>query len=411
MIVTSSANSAQVYANNKTTATKATSAYESTTTPTQTQQTDQKAEIQKKEEPTKATAEVQNETQEPIITTQQEIEIKQQAAQTTSETEESPLATAIQESSQTQSVEQTKATGKIAEMEEKYKDVYTPIPETYSVKDEELQARKIYEAYPNYISGPDFLQIVSSFLEGTRIELGQKLTPAQEEAQKLDYAQAFQKAYDIFGGEEEFIAMQKGAMEIMKKYPVNTWGKDERVHNETELARFTNAAVYEGLEQGKIIEEARIYAANLTSSFMDTSYSVINFLETLIKAGRADPDALKWFLEKDEKYYPKNPNDIDFNATNNQTMDLRKYGIEGSWEYYEKPENQKEMITEIEKKIGQFNFMLNNENLIKDAYSKLVADAHNLGNNAGYKNLINDDYMPRMVDGLNIFKNYKIYDN
>jgi hypothetical protein len=37
MIVTSSTNSAQVYANNKTTATKATSAYESTTTPTQTQ--------------------------------------------------------------------------------------------------------------------------------------------------------------------------------------------------------------------------------------------------------------------------------------------------------------------------------------------------------------------------------------
>jgi hypothetical protein len=410
MIVTSSTNSAQVYANNKTTATKATSAYESTTTPPQTQQTDQKAEIQKKEEPTKATTEVQNDTKEQL-TTQQELEIKQQAAQTMSETEESPLATAIQESSQTQSVEQTKATGKIAEMEEKYKDVYTPIPETYSVKDEELQARKIYEAYPNYISGPDFLQIVSSFLEGTRIELGQKLTPAQEEAQKLDYAQAFQKAYDIFGGEEEFIAMQKGAMEIMKKYPVNTWGKDERVHNETELARFTNAAVYEGLEQGKTIEEARIYAANLTSSFMDTSYSVINFLETLIKAGRADPDALKWFLEKDEKYYPKNPNDIDFNATNNQTMDLRKYGIEGSWEYYEKPENQKEMITEIEKKIGQFNFMLNNENLIKDAYSKLVADAQNLGNNAGYKKMINDDYMPRMVDGLNIFKNYKIYDN
>ena len=277
---------------NKTTATNTSSAYERTTTPTQTQQTNQKAEIQKKEEPTKATTEVQNETQQPI-TTQQEIEIKQQAAQTMSETEESPLATAIQKSSQTQSAKESQATGRMAEMEEKYKDVYTPIPEKYSKEDEELQTRKVHEAYPNYISGPEFLKIVSSFLEGTRIELGQKLTPAQEKAQKLDYAQAFQKAYDIFGGEKEFIAMQKGAQEIMKKYPVNSWGKDERVHNATELARFTNAATYEGLEQGKTIEEARIYAANLTSSFMDTSYSTINFLETLIKAGRADPDALK----------------------------------------------------------------------------------------------------------------------
>ncbi|WP_295053832.1 hypothetical protein [Sulfuricurvum sp.] len=409
MIVTSATQTGYTPATNKTTATKATSAYESVT-PTTTQQMDQKAEIQKKEEPTKATAEVQNETQEPIITTQQEIEIKQQAAQTTSETEESPLAKAIQESSQTQSVEETKATGKIAEMEEKYKDVYTPVPETYSKADEELQTRKIYEAYPDYIDFREFLKIVDSYydeLGGVKMELGKTPTQDQIDKQKI----AFDKAYELFGGEEKFTAMQKGAMEIMKKYPVNTLGKDERVHNATELARFTNAAVYEGLEQGKTIEEARIYAANLTSSCMDTSYTTINFLETLIKAGRADPDALKWFLDKDERYYPKNPNDIDFNATNNQTMDLRKYGIEGSWEYYEKPENQKGMIAEIEKKIGQFNFMLNNENLIKDAYSKLVADAQNLGNNAGYKNLINDDYMPRMVDGLNIFKNYKIYDN
>lgn len=411
MNVSSATQTGYTQATNKTTATKATSAYESTTSPAQTQQADPIAEIQKKEEPTKATTEVQNETQKPIITTQQEIEIKQQATQTMSETEDNPLATAIQESSQTQSTKQSQATGKLAEMQEKYKDIYTPIPETYSVKDEELQARKIYEAYPNYISGPDFLQIVSSFLEGTRIELGQKLTPAQEEAQKLDYAQAFQKAYDIFGGEEEFISMIKGAHQIMKEYPVNTWGKDERVHNATELARFTNAATYEGLEQGKTIEEASIYAANLRSSFMDTSYSTINFLETLIKAGRADPDSLKWFLEQDEKHYPKYSNDIDFSYVNNPIMDLRKYGIEGSWEYYEKPEDQKAMIAEIEKKIGQFNFMLNNEDLIKDAYSQLVADAQNLGNNAGYKKMINDDYMPRMVDGLNIFKNYKIYDN
>jgi len=295
---------------NKTTATKATLAYESTTTPAQTQQTDQNIEIQKKEEPTKATTEVQNETQEPIITTQQEIEIKQQVAQTISETEESPLATAIQESSQTQSAKESQATGRIAEMEEKYNDVYTPVPETYSKEDEDLQAQKIHEAYPNYIDFRDFLKLADSFLEGPKIELGQKLSPEEDAKQRADYEQAAQKALKQIGHTEEtFSQMQKGAMEIMKKYPVNTWGKDERVHNETELARFTNAAVYEGLEQGKTVEEARIYAANLTSSFMDTSYSTINFLETLIKAGRADPDSLKWFLEQDEKYYPKNPNE------------------------------------------------------------------------------------------------------
>ena len=41
----------------------------------------------------------------------------------------------------------------MAEMQEKYKDVYTPVPETYSKADEDLQKQKIHEAYPNYIAG------------------------------------------------------------------------------------------------------------------------------------------------------------------------------------------------------------------------------------------------------------------
>ncbi|NOQ31041.1 MAG: hypothetical protein GQ570_07975 [Helicobacteraceae bacterium] len=305
---------------------------------------------------------------------------------------------------------ETKATGKMGEMQEKYKDVYTPIPETYSKIDEELQTRKIHEAYPNYISGPEFLKIVNSYydeLGGKKIELGQTVTQDQKDKQKI----AFDKAYELFGGEEEFTAMIKGAHEIMKKYPVNNWGKDERVHNETELARFTNAATYEALEEGKTIEEARIYAGNLRSSFMDTSYSTINFLETLIKAGRADENSLALFLSQDVEEEKRKAYAVDFNDPFNSTMDLREYGIEGNWEYYESHENQKEMIAEIEKKIAEFNFMLNNESKIKEAYSELYAGAQTLGNNAGYQKMINDQYMPRMEAGLNIFKNYTIYDS
>lgn len=405
MTVTSTTQAYYTTATTKTAVNKATSDYENATS-TQSQQTDAMVPTQEQES-TKAYGEAKSNTKIDI-TTQQEIEIKQQTAQATNETKESPLATAIKESSETKSTEQIKATRKLAEMQEKYKDIYTPIPETYSKADEELQTRKIYESYPDYISGPEFLKIVNSYydeLGGVKMELGKTPTQDQIDKQKI----AFDKAYELFGGEEKFTAMQKGAMEIMKKYPVNTWGKDERVHNETELARFMNAAVYEGLEQGKTVEEARIYAGNLMSSFMDTSYTTINFLETLIKAGRADPNALDWFLE--DKDNTRTQNDVDFNDPNNYVMDLRKYGIEGSWEYYEKPENQKGMIAEIEKKIGQFNFMLHNEDLIKDAYSKLAPDAQTLGNNTGYKKMINEDYMPRMEAGLNIFKNYKIYDN
>jgi hypothetical protein len=403
MIVTSSTNSAQVYANNKTTATKTTSAYESTTTPTQTQQTDQNTEIQKKEEPTKATTTVQNETQEPIITTQQEIEIKQQASKTTSETEESPLATAIQESSQAQSVEQTKATGKLAEMEEKYKDVYTPIPETYSVKDEELQARKIYEAYPNYISGPDFLQIVNSFLEGTRIELGQKLTPAQEEAQKLDYAQALQKAYDIFGGEEEFIAMQKGVQAIKYQYPVNEWAKQGYADNSKELARFTNAAIYEGLERGLSLEGARKEARSVESMFMDVSYGAKMLDDMLVKAGLMSPAP--------EGGRETVRTEVDFDAIKNAAMDLRVYGIDGAWNGKKFIENQKDMLQEITTKISQFNFMLDNKKLVDDARMELPEYSRGPINNEGYESWVREEVLPRMQLGYEVFSKYQIYDN
>ncbi len=344
-----------------------------------------------------------------VMSAEQEAIIKLLMKENTQET--NSLETLLATTNKTDATEVTKATGKMAEMQEKYKDVYTPIPETYTIESEELQQTKIKEVYPDYISGPEFLKILDSFLEGPRIQLGQKLTPDEVEKQKLDYEKATTKAFEQVGGKEEFIAMTKGAHEIMREYPVNNWGKDDRVHNATELARFTNAATYEGLEQGKTIEEAKIYAGNLRSSFMDTSYSTINFLETLIKAGRADPNALDWFLDQDEEYYPKELNDIDFEAPNNSTMDLRAYGIEGSWEFFEVVENQKAMIEGIEKKISQFNFMLNNESNIKEAYLKLDGSYQDLGNNAGYKKLINEDYMPRMQEGLNIFKKYTIYDS
>ena len=287
---------------------------------------------------------------------------------------------------------------KTKEMQEKYKDVYTPVPETYSKADEDLQNQKIYEAYPNYISGPDFLKTVNSFYDGEPMELG--IVPTQEQKDKQEIA--FNKAYELFGGKEAYVEMARGSMKIMQEYPVNNWGKDTRTQNATELAKFTNAAIYEGLEEGKSLEEAKIDAGNLRSSFLDTSYSERNFIETLIKAGRADPDALN-----QEPVQTK----VDLDNSHRAIMDLRKYGIEASWESYNIYESQTAMIAEIEKKMDQYNFMLNNEDLIKEEYEKLDASYQTLANNEGYQKWIEEKHMPMMEEGLNIFKNYKIYDS
>ncbi|DAB39564.1 MAG TPA: hypothetical protein CFH83_00115 [Sulfuricurvum kujiense] len=405
MTVTSATQTGYTQPTNKTTATKATSAYESVA-PTTTQQTDQNTEIQKKEEPTKATTEVQNDTKEQL-TTQQELEIKQQAAQTMSETEESPLATAIQESSQTQNVEETKATGKLAEMQEKYKDIYTPIPETYSKADEELQAQKISEAYPNYPFGSAFLELVNSFYDGEPIipgngimqEQSNGITQEQKEKQEV----AYQKAYDLFGGEDAYKKMQKDVQAIKEQYPFNEWAKQGYADNSKELARFKNAAIYEGLERGLSLESATKVARNAEYMFMDTSYASKMLDDKLIKAGRMSPAP--------EGGRETVKTEVNFDHPNNGTMDLRAYGIDGAWNTNEVIENQKGMLQEIEKKISQFNFMLNNKELIKEAIMKLPADARGLMNNEGYESWINEELLPRMQVGYEVFSKYQIYDN
>ncbi|MFA6190970.1 MAG: hypothetical protein WC665_01330 [Sulfurimonas sp.] len=326
----------------------------------------------------------------------------------TKEVEKTDNVTATSATSATDNVTKTETTGRMAEMQEKYKDVYTPTPETYSPSDEEIQKQKIDEAYPNYVPFQDVLKMADEiFLKngGTKIVLGQQQSEKDKALEKSALNEVVTK---LFGSEEAYTKMLKGVQEIQAKYPYNSLAK-EGVHNATEIARFQNAAVYEGLEQGKTVEEAKIYAGNLLSSFMDTSYTVVNFLTTLIKAGRADPNALEWFYDE-QKNKDKQTQKIDFNAPNNSTMDLRKYGIEGNWESYKIVENQKEMIAEIQKKIEQYNFMLHNEELIKEAYTKFKPEDQKLGNNTRYKKLINDEYMPRMQDGLNIFNKYKIYD-
>lgn len=332
MTVTSSTTASQVYATSKTTATKATSAYESAT-PTSSQQTD-----------------------------------------------------------------------KMAEMQEKYKDVYTPIPETYSKADEDLQTQKIKEAYPNYVSMAEVWKIADKIYTEEfgekKFQLGDKLTPEQEEKKKL----SLKMAYEMFGGVDAIIAADKGVYEIKKAYPVNTWGKDERNQNATELARFHNAVVYEELENGKTIDEARKHAGYLTSTslYMNSGFQENSFIDVLIKAGRADPNAKQ-----------SSPDDLkpNFDSPINTVWDLRQYGIEGDWTKNNIYNNGKAMISELEKKMGEFNFMLNNESIIKQANSKLDPSDQNLAQASHYKEYINNEYLPETKFALDIFKNYKIYDS
>jgi hypothetical protein len=169
MIVTSSTNSAQVYATNKTTATKAESAYENVT-PTTTQQTD-----------------------------------------------------------------------KMAEMQEKYKDVYTPMPTEYSEETENKITDTVREKYPNYLT-------FDERFKDYRIPYKSNIT--EEDKEKLKelgaaWEENNKKYVESLGGQDGYDACMKYEGEIRRDNPVNFWDrKDFKVSNSKELTTFYNAAVY-----------------------------------------------------------------------------------------------------------------------------------------------------------------------
>ena len=283
---------------------------------------------------------------------------------------------------QTASTNSTGEVNRLEQMQEKYKDIYTPIPETYSKADEDLQTQKIYEEYPNYMSLTELWNQANSFYEEEPIELGVTPTKKQEEAQKVASEKMEAWIIQRYGSQEAFNDVIQGGQNIINKYPTNQWAK-ANVPNAKELARFNNAVVYEALESGKTLEEAKKYAGSIRETFIS------------MNGTNGMPNAYK----------------PDFNSALNTVWDLGQYGIEGDWTKNSIYNNDKAMISELEKKISQFNFMLNNEPIIKQADSNLDPSEQNLAQINHYKEWIDEKYLPEVQQALDIFKNYKIYDS
>lgn len=415
MIVTSATKTGYTQATNKTTATNVTSAYESTTTSTQTQQADQNTEIQKKEEPTKATAEVQNKTQEPIITTQQEIEIKQQAAQTTSETKESPLATAIQESSQTQSVEQTKATGKLAEMEEKYKDIYTPMPEKFSQEIEDLQTKLIRERYPDYLTFDEFAKKYLVPIEDASPEAQAKAKVLQDakmaESIKTEGPNQYNGGVPYVRDEEReaFIAS------IMRQHPNNMQDKHfGNLTNSPQRARAYNAAVYEGLEAGESLVDASVKAGEVQNTYIDNT----EMFDEQFRRSRAffheHYDEVDRRAEQERQNMLKDPLPDQTNKLgkyDGTVLDLRKYGFDREVTTKALFKNNAAMVASLQEQIKFFDFILENKDTVKNEYDKLK-ESYRLENR--FDETVIEPVktaLPIAQRALEVFSQYKIYDN
>jgi len=295
----------------------------------------------------------------------------------------------------------TSPISRMEQMQEKYKDVYSPMPMSYSKEREELQLEKIREVYPDAMSDSEGMQWIKENL--ISFKFGETLSQEDKEINKANS----DKLMKSLGGIVRFNDIVEFTREMRAKYPTNRWAGTS---NSKELANFYNAAVYEGLEQGIDLRSAGGRAVMAMSYHIDTSEYENNKFKTMksLYDGRYD-------LTEEEKELVKQTN---YQKSLSYDINLTKYGFHQQWNKFEKPEpNDKIMVSRIENKIELFDFMLKNPDIIEEEFQKSEAIVAMKKSDRPIptaeqwilQRVI--EYMPREELALNVYEKYKIFDS
>jgi hypothetical protein len=292
----------------------------------------------------------------------------------------------------------TQQTDRMAQMEEKYKDIYTPMPPRYSEETDNKITSTVREKYPNYLTFDERFKdyripYKANVTEQDREKL-KELGAAWEENNK--------KYVESLGGQDGYDACMKYESEVKQDNPMNFWDrKDFKVSNSKELATFYNAAVYEGLESGKSLQDARIIASHAVSSFMDTSKTIYNVMvtsDTMVAKygpGGIVPD---WSRDGAVNY--------------KQNIDLREYGFDMGPTTTKNSHNENVMADFAQKKLDYFNFIVDNQNIVDRKFNDLNP-SYIRGRNS-YDDIVKpviDEYLPQAQVAVEVFNKYKIFDS
>jgi len=292
-------------------------------------------------------------------------------------------------------ISSAKPQSRMEQMQEKYKDVYAPIPPTYSKEIEDLQVQTIREKYPDYLP-------LEQALEKYAVKIDMQNPQSKEELEILQKEKTTQIVQNQ--GEDHYTMgttdpnREAYIKEVINKYPNNLWDRPGiSVSNSKELANFYNAGVYEGLESGKSLEEAKTISGHAVRSFMDMSdyYNNTIMKSTSHLAGKTIECA--------------NNNDKQVNYNNR--IDLREYGFDmevGTINIYN---NEQQMTKFIQNKLDYYNFIIENKDIVKEKYDNLDFKTNNVSSYDQIIKPIQERYKPEAELALSIFSKYKIFNS
>ena len=299
----------------------------------------------------------------------------------------------------------TSPVSRMEQMQEKYKDVYSPMPVSYSKEREDLQLEKIREVYPDMMSLKEAMQWVKENL--TPIGIGEV-----ENSEDKIIREARNKEYiDNIGGEEAFNERIAFIHETRAKYPTNKWAhEDFTPSNIKELTAFYNVAVYEGLEEGKDLKTATSDAYNPISFYINTSESATHNAEKHLKyVGNDKPD--KQMTPEQEKRIQNllNKHEIGYG----DAVDLRSYGFNMEWNHFDTVQNDNAMVSMLQQRVEMYDFMLENPSVVESAFLKLDGASQG-GRRTSERAIlepIRERHLPNSELALDVFKKYKIYNS
>ena len=291
-------------------------------------------------------------------------------------------------------ISSAKPQSRMEQMQEKYKDVYAPIPPTYSKEIEDLQVQTIREKYPDYLP-------LEQALEKYAVKIDMQNPQSKEELEILQKEKTTQIVQNQ--GEDHYTMgttdpnREAYIKEVINKYPNNLWDRPGiSVSNSKELANFYNAGVYEGLESGKSLEEAKTISGHAVRSFMDMSDYYNN---TIMKSvSHLAGETIEWNTSLQTVNY----------ATR---IDLRKYGFNMELDTKKYSYIEEEMLDFSQKKLDYVNFIINNQDIVDTEFNKL--NSSYIKDNNSYDMFIKPalEYKSQAELAVNIFSKYKIFDS
>ena len=304
-----------------------------------------------------------------------------------------------------------KVTDKMAEMIEKYKDVYTPMPEKFSQEIEDLQTALIREKYPDYLPLEEVLKKYAVPVESPTPEAEAKALQDAKIAESLKT-----EGPNYYNGglprDEEREAFIRS---VMMAHPNNTMDKYFNLSNSSERARTLNAAIYEGLENGETLDEAKAKASQVMDTYLDNTEMVQkmfdrskSFFHEYYEAMEKSTEESKKIMERDGiLQLQKDDGSIKYDGT---VLDLREYGFDRRVFTFTLSENNKDMVSSLQEQIKFFDFILKNEELVKGKYDEL--DEEYKQRNGFNETVMTPvkEALPIAQRALDVFSKYEIFD-